>query len=77
MGDVGTIRVEVLQVVFSESKDPTYVVPGLANDPLHKRSKIAGARGVWCASFSILAALHLKTGSCTVLGNKKYSERRR
>ena len=47
MGDVGTIRVEVLQVVFSESRDPTYIVPGLSNDPFHKRSKISGARGVW------------------------------
>ena len=46
MGDVGTIRVEVLQVVFTESRCPVYVVPGLSIDPQHKRSKITGARGI-------------------------------
>ncbi|PAV15028.1 hypothetical protein PNOK_0958100 [Pyrrhoderma noxium] len=47
IGNVGTIKIEVLQVIFTESRDPTYIVPGMSNDPLHKRSKILGARGVW------------------------------
>lgn len=46
IGSVGTIKIEVLQVVFTESRDPTYIVPGMSNDPQHKRSKILGARGV-------------------------------
>ncbi|THH09514.1 hypothetical protein EW145_g1957 [Phellinidium pouzarii] len=46
LGDVGTIRVEILQVVFTESRDPTYYVPGMGNDPTQKRSRINGARGI-------------------------------
>ncbi|KAI5121729.1 hypothetical protein M0805_009022 [Coniferiporia weirii] len=42
----GAIRVEILQVVFSESRDPTYRVPGMSNDPAQRRSRINGARGV-------------------------------
>ncbi|KAH8113107.1 hypothetical protein DFH11DRAFT_1603068 [Phellopilus nigrolimitatus] len=45
-GEVGTIRIEVLQVIFTESRDPTYYVPGLSNDPYLKRSRISGARGI-------------------------------
>ncbi|EJD00630.1 uncharacterized protein FOMMEDRAFT_22382 [Fomitiporia mediterranea MF3/22] len=46
MDDVGTIRIELLQVVFTESRHPKYHVPSLSNDPLQKHSCIAGARGV-------------------------------
>ncbi|KAL5522196.1 hypothetical protein ACEPAF_2053 [Sanghuangporus sanghuang] len=46
MGDVGAIRIEVLQVVFTESRHPKYIVPSLSNDPLHKCSCINGARGI-------------------------------
>lgn len=46
LGEAGTIRIELLQVVFTESRMPTYYVPGLANMPNGAGSCVPGARGV-------------------------------
>ena len=46
LGNLGTIRIELLQVEFVESRAPTYYVPGLANTPDGKGSRVPGARGV-------------------------------
>lgn len=46
LGEMGTIRIEVLQVEFKESLAPTYYVPGLANMPNGAGSRVPGARGI-------------------------------